>query len=661
MSKRLEIAVQPDFLERQAKAQPLNAIAELVWNALDADSTNIDVHFDSNALGLSAVRVVDNGHGIPYEEAPELFTKLGGSWKKHARCTRIKKRMLHGFEGRGRFKAFSLGRSIEWDTVYKKQDGTFGTYKISMLEDDISHVNISDEKATNSNSTGTSVTISELHQQFRTLDSNDSRQEMSELFALYMMNYRDISISYGSIRIDPGLVILNTKKIELSSVEGDGKQIAFELEVIEWKTGTSKNLYLCSTDGFPLLQAANRFQIGDFHFTAYLKSDFISQAHNENYLELAENQTPLNKKIIEAQEAIKNYFRARSAEDASTIVEGWKNENVYPFVGEAKSVIEKVERDVFNIVAIKVNDYLPEFTTSSTKNKAFHLRMLKQAIEKSPEDLQIILNEVLDLPKRKREEFAKLLKETSLSAIISASKLVADRLKFLSGLETLLFSPDLKPFLKERSQLHRMLADNTWLFGEEFTLSVDDQSLTEVLRKHKELLGEEIEIDAPVKHIAKKRGIIDLMLSRAIRNHRPNEFEHLIIELKAPRVKISAKEVVQIEQYAISVADDERFRDINVRWHFFVVSDDYDKYANFRMGENGMISGKDNMKIAVTTWSKIIEQNKARLQFFQEKLEHQVDKGTALAYVRKKYEQLLTNVVEDDEEKDEDSIEKENA
>ena len=66
---------------------------------------------------------------------------------------------------------------------------------------------------------------------------------------------------------------------------------------------------------------------------------------------------------------------------------------------------------------------------------ALHLRMLRHAIERSPTELQRILDEVLRLPKRKQKELAVLLDETDLSAIISAATMVADRLKFLQGLQ----------------------------------------------------------------------------------------------------------------------------------------------------------------------------------------------------------------------------------
>ena len=84
----------------------------------------------------------------------------------------------------------------------------------------------------------------------------------------------------------------------------------------------------------------------------------------------------------------------------------------------------------------------------------------------------------------------------------------------------ILFDAESKKRLKERSQLHRIIQQNCWLFGEEYNLSVSDKSLTEVLRKHRECLGESIVIDEPVKHVTKERGIVDLMLSRAIRRHK---------------------------------------------------------------------------------------------------------------------------------------------
>ena len=67
---------------------------------------------------------------------------------------------------------------------------------------------------------------------------------------------------------------------------------------------------------------------------------------------------------------------------------------------------------------------------------------------------------------------------------------------------------------RKRSQLHRILAENTWIFGEHFNLTVDDQSLTNVLRKHARVFGSDLVIDRPVTKVGGSQGIVDLMMSR---------------------------------------------------------------------------------------------------------------------------------------------------
>jgi hypothetical protein len=424
---------------------------------------------------------------------------------------------------------------------------------------------------------------------------------------------------------------------------------AWVVRGIEWRSTTNRALYLCNDKGFPLLEVDRRFHIGGaFQFSAYLKSDFIAKMQSEDTLGLAEMNTAVARALDEAQQAIKDHFRLRAAEHARTIVDEWKEENVYPYEGTSGSPVETAERQVFDIVAVNVAQYVPDVRSGSPNNKALHLRLLRHAIEKSPEELQFILSEVLKLPKRKQEELAGLLKNVSLSSIIGAAKVVADRLKFLIGLESILFDAGPKQKLQERTQLHKILADNCWLFGEEFSLSVSDRSLTEVLRKHRELLGDEVGIDdEPVKHISKRRGIIDLMLSRAIRQHRANDLTHLVVELKAPKVRIDSKEISQIEGYAFSVVKDERFRSVDTTWSFWVISDDYGDFAESRITDpSGLIHTKDNVSIFVKTWAQILDANRARLQFFQEHLDFQADKGTAIDFLRERYSNFLKGVVD---------------
>ena len=642
-----QVQVQSDYLNKITSSQPIQALSELIWNSLDADASSVDVKLEYNGLDtLSAIIVSDDGHGIPYTEAPDLFQNLGGSWKRTRRISKEGGRFLHGQEGKGRFKSLALGLAAEWDVTYEKGSELW-TYKIKITEEDIRQVVISDEKRAPARKIrGVSLTITEPHRDYKVLTSDEGVQELSEIFALYMADYSKVSIQVGTSRLDPASAIESQDAINLNDIVADGKSYPVRLSIIEWKSKTSRCLYICNDKRLPLLKAGKRFHTGNFQFSAYLATEFITKFQKENTVEFCESDPIIAKALNEAQQSIKDYFRTRAATEAKTLVEEWKDEKVYPYSGEAVSPVDVVERQVFDIVAVNVARYMPDFDTTPPKNKALHLRLLRQAIEKSPDDLQFILEEVLNLPRRKQAELAELLRNVSLSAIISAAKVVADRLKFLDGLDGILFDVGPKKRLKERSQLHRIIAQNCWLFGEEYNISVSDQSLTEVLRKHKNLLGEGVKIDEPVKHITQVTGIVDLMLSRAIRRHKSNELTHLIVELKAPKVKIDQKEISQVEGYAFSVMEDERFRSVNTNWVFWAISDDFGDFAKHRITDpSGLIHKNLNVSIYVKTWSQVLDENRARLQFFQERLEYQADKGDSIKFLQDHYAEFIQGVL----------------
>lgn len=649
------VEVQTDFLERQTKALPVQALAELIWNSLDADATAIDVEFASDNLGgMSSIAISDNGDGIPFEEAPVLFRNLGGSWKRRGARTKVKKRFLHGQDGQGRFKAFALGGVVDWKVAYKNGLEIF-KYEITILENEIKKVTISDEVPFPGGKTGVTVVVSELKRQFPSLLPAASLQELSEIFAIYLKHYREIKIRISGEQIDPSKAIEKTWEVPLAPFKDEtGREYSASLEVIGWKSQSKRALYLCDDRGIPLSQVEARFHVGDFQFSAYLKSTFISQLHKDNRLDLAEMVPALQAGIEEARDKIKMIYRERAAERARIVVDEWKAKNLYPFEGEPTTPVEKAERQIFDIVAVTVQEAAPEYREAPRPQLALHLRMLRQAIERSPAELQKILDEVLKLPARTQQQLANLLEETTLSGIISAASVVADRLKFVAGLEAILFDPDMKKRLKERSQLHKILETDTWIFGEEFNLWVSDRSLTEVLRQHRDKLDPNIIIDEPVKHVSQDRGIVDLMLSRAQRKHRPDDIEHLVVELKAPKVVLSAGDVAQIEGYAASVAEDSRFRTVpGLRWHFWLVSDEFNKDVGFRLkghpeGRFGIVSRSDNIVVGIKTWAQIIEESRARLQFFQEKLEHRIDQSDALKALQARHAKFLDGVIVDE-------------
>ena len=573
IAKKFRVEVKKDHLSKIATGTPKTGLCELIWNALDADASIVDVNFVEGPFGIDRVIVSDNGVGMPYQDAEKLFVGLGGSWKIQGKQTK-KGRFLHGQEGQGRFKAFTIGRITDWNVVYK-DDAEFFEYTIEGKADALDEFSLSSNKASTALSTGVKVEISEINKQFRILNADKALDELAPIFALYLRRYSGIVLRINGQALDTSSIVREVAEIDLPPLVVNDTAHDVRLEVVEWNGLSDREIWFADSEGFPLESYDKRVRgIGEVGFSAYIQSEYFRELNRKGLLSLRHLESSISDCCESAISALKEHFLTRALEEAKGQINEWIDEEVYPFTGEPLTPLEDAERKVFDIVAININKSLPDFRDSNKKSKTFQLRMLKQAIEKSPDDLQTIMNEVLNLPKGVREDLADLLQNTSLSSIISASKIVSDRIQFVSGLEQLVF--EYKDNVKERSQLHRILAKNTWVFGEQFALSVDDQSLTEVLKKHASHLDDELVIDEPVVRIDQRRGIVDLMLSRQMPRNRADELEHLVVELKAPKVDIGKKEIDQIESYAFAVAEDARFRSINTKWDFWIISGDYD-------------------------------------------------------------------------------------
>ena len=650
----VEVKVQQDHLERlvnRHRRSAIRALAELVWNALDGDATKVEVKLSRSQLtALTRIRVSDNGHGITHEHAKATFGKLGDSWKKKA----LKSpggRQLHGREGEGRYAAFALGSTVTWTTRYR--DGAkLQEFNIVGSAGRLRRFEVADKpKAAKKKTAGTEVVISDIDTTPASLVGDEAADRLAELFALYLKTYPEVRVVYDGTVLDPSSAEERVSEYVLEVETDDGDPIPAEVTIIEWKRKVERALHLCDGSGFALASRPPGIQAPGFEFTAYLKCGQFRDWAETMALDPDELNPNADRVINAAKEAMRSHFRERAAEKAKGTVEEWKQTGVYPFAGAPGSVIEEAERQVFDVVALNINEYLPDFAQSEPRSKKLSLRMLRSAIERSPTEARQIIQEVLDLPREKQEELAGLLERTKLSAVISAAKLVGDRLDFLAGLEAIIFDPVAKKLVKERTQLHRIVAEHTWLFGEEFNLSVDDQGLDEVLTRHLHHLGKERTDLAPVvvpEGVDTDGGIVDLMLSRKIPQPKPDEREHLVVELKRPSRKLNADDLTQIEKYAFAVAEDERFLDTNTRWVFWLVSNDLTAHVRRKVTRqsdrpDGLAHRAEDQRIEiwVKTWGQIVEAAQGRLRFFKDKLEYEATHDTGLEYLRTTHAKYL--------------------
>lgn len=641
--QQIEVKVENDHIQRVTTAKPLAAISELIWNAYDADASTVTVELEEGPLTkLSVIRVVDDGSGIPADKVETFFQSLGGSWKKHAIKT-TGGRSIHGERGQGRFKAFALGERVTWISRHAGKE-----FSISGDKTNLKRFAISD--AVPATNTGCIVEIENVVRDFEIWAKDGFAEQVRDLFALQLYEDRDFRIIYDGENIDAREAIRDVTPYEITAVTEDGHQYKATLDIIEWKKKVERKMMLCTPGRFCFHEMVPGIHARGFDFTAYLTAEHFQRLSDDNTEGLVELDPP-SMALVEASKAkLREHFRERETERSRGKIQEWREAKIYPYEGNASDPIEINERQVFDVVALNLADYSQDFEKAPSKQQRLILQLIKAAIETGPGTLPSILEKVVDLPKGKQEELAELLRKTSLTAVINAAKAVTNRLDFLRALQILVFDPKSKRQLLERSQLHRIIAQETWIFGEQFNLMNDDEDLSAVLRSHIKLLGSDSDDDSPRDRLAPKEpvldaegkaAIVDLMLSCRVPTATDDERKHLVIELKRPRQPLNEDVINQIKKYAKAVALDDRFKHSKVEWDFVAVANSFTDDAELEARQSGKPRGlvlelDDPIKIRVwaKTWGEIIQEAEGRLTFYKRRLEYQANDEEALRYLR---------------------------
>ncbi len=645
-TKTINVGIAEDAIEQIAKVSLDKAIEELIWNALDAEATKVKISFQLTSMdGIEKIFVSDNGHGIPYGDAEAIFKQIGGSPKKTRRRSPNLDRPYHGKEGKGRYKAFSLGHCISWRSRYLAE-GKVQEYEITLQSSRLKKATIDSPVPCNASS-GCDVTISDTTERISRLRSIECPESITLRLAPYLIANPGIKVWYDESLLNVKEILLRDETFDLTvPATATSPELKAKLRILEWNRQRKPSLFYCDADGVALDEGPTGVREGHFPYTAYLMSDHLRQLHEQGLL--LEDLTPEFRALRELAAArLKQHFRQRQAEESIHVATRMREEGLYPYFALPQSPVEQAERDVFDICAATVHEQLPDFEAVGKDARRFTYRLLRETLEQNPTNLKAILTEVFKLSVEQQDNLAGLLKKTSLGAIIHTAKTIADRLTFINGLEQILHDKTIRHFVKERKQLHRILVEELWVFGDEFFLGADDVSLRTVLQEHCTILG----VPDIMKQLTKPESeeladVPDLLLWRQFLRGRNDEFDHLVIELKRPTVPVSLDVIQQVKRYANKVISNRHFDKAKTKWTFIAVSDDIAEDAledvNPRDRKPGHVHLGKTHDIWAFRWSEIIQQAKVRLKFIQDKLNVAVeDDAEGRAYLRQKYAHLL--------------------
>jgi len=168
-----------------------------------------------------------------------------------------------------------------------------------------------------------------------------------------------------------------------------------------------------------------------------------------------------------------------------------------------------------------------------------------------------------------------------------------------------------------------------WVFGEEYNYStrlLSDKNLENNLTELREQLlkykPSKTEDNIIKIKDSKIKSITDLFLYNE-RIIDEDKREVLIVELKAPKVKISQVELQQVMGYALEI-ERRPFYSEKIKFHIVLISSDINTSTKSVL--KGMRKGKDNpyyywenedgnIRISVLRWSDLIENNKRKLKY----------------------------------------------
>ncbi len=253
---------------------------------------------------------------------------------------------------------------------------------------------------------------------------------------------------------------------------------------------------------------------------------------------------------------------------------------------------------------------------------------MREALQHNPESISRILKAVFNLPKNRQDEFSTLLDKTELANIIAASNLIADRVVALKLLKEIVFDPASRRTAKERGELDVVIRDHTWIFGEDFHITMPEAGLTKIMHRVADDLLVPRSKKATLKKPDGKSGRIDQFLGRVVPHPNPAHREYLVVELKKPALVVGRKELNQLEDYMAALTSQHDFNTTSTNWTFFLVTTQYDAYAKDRATQDGwpvgLVVNKPNIKVWLKTWAEVIRDSESRLQFIQDKLKIEV-------------------------------------
>ena len=318
------------------------------------------------------------------------------------------------------------------------------------------------------------------------ITGDTARPRITATFALFLTSNPGVTITFDGAALDPVSAEKHRADYQLDKFAKDDKP-GPTVRIIEWVNDPGRAIHLCDMSGAVLSTVAPEIHTPG-SITRRTCCGTSSPAATRNYFWpncraaswLMSSTLRASRSGRTSTPVRRNVAQSRSRSGRTT--------GDYPYSGEPETEAERAERETFDYVATTVARKIPK----SQMGRRTTLGLLKVAVANEPSSVPEILDQLMPLPKGEQEDLARLLKRTSMSKLIEANTAVTNRLDFLAVLRQMVFDPNTADLVKERKELHKILAKELWVFGDEYTMLASDKGLDEVLQRHLAVLRPEL-------------------------------------------------------------------------------------------------------------------------------------------------------------------------
>jgi len=615
--------------------EPWHALAELVWNGLDAGATTVQIEIESSETGGTiSVTILDNGIGINIEKPDENFRRFNDSLKKDSFDS-------HGSQGRGRLAFHKICHTAKWFTRFEGIDARIVVLSSNLSAVDGKTIQPHEQHTLLSRAeSGTCVSLTNFDKNLPT--DSFLIGEFSKEFGPHLVLMPEKTITINGIKILP---LSHTK----TSVAIKTNSAIFDVDLVQWdeKPGAEKSyLYFISSRLKTIYkQYSSLNKKRDYYTSVFIKSPFLERYVKDDSM-LSEPFTSFlatedfRVLIRDLNAFLRHSYADFLVSKAQEQIDAFEKAGDFPnYEGldqaESKWRLSHVKEIV---KAVLVRE--PKLFVGGNKTQRRLIIRLLDRLSVSNENSGIfdVLESVLNLDAAAMTQLASQLKKTKLDNIIQTIELLQNRELAISQLKEIM-NIHYKDVL-ETPDLQKIIENNTWLFGpayeilgaEEATFTTTAKNLRSKIKNINEVEIEDLSSDVTIEGANRQ---VDLLLIRKklqLDARGRKFFRCVIVEIKRPGVSLKNKHLQQLDEYASILSHYPEFNSDLTKFELILVGRNISKEAysiHSRLktsevyGEPGLITSDEKIKTYIKTWPTIFDEFDISNEYLLERLKTQ--------------------------------------